>query len=355
MSVANMDETTLPETEKPSPVIRRTLRKNWKRLAPLEGHTGRVFDTMQQTDNRTLVALKSGFTVDIVNADTKKPYVRNVPLRMLWHFCGASVLDRFLPDRNGRPDLLKIPVEEAEKFGVARVMRYMRRACKAASVRPTGELRIPPSLAAGIETMRACRVFGLHADADRLEDVMIDEWIGNEAWYMTDEHVELIWDGYHGSLRESVFGDVIVWFILTEVQDKSHPLAEEIRWMLEQDEYETLKARVTEEVQRKIWRLEDHDQFLGRCSWERAERMRKEEERTDPRARGYLQQPLPMSEAEQTTVHHGTSAKALGIEMMQGGLWDGGGIGVLPDVPVRTPELPRAGADTPVPHSLGRY
>ena len=116
-----------------------------------------------------------------------------------------------------------------------------------------------------------------------------------------------------------------------------------------------MKARVTEEVQRKIWRLEDHDQFLGRCSWERAEQVRKEEERTDPRARGYLQQPLPMSEAEQTTVHHGTSAKALGIEMMQGGLWDGGGIGVLPDVPVRTPELPRAGADTPVPHSLGRY
>ncbi|KAI4649808.1 uncharacterized protein J4E79_009654 [Alternaria viburni] len=310
---------------------------------------------MQHTDNRTLIALKSGFTVDVVNADTKKIYVRNVPLRMLWHFCGASVLDRFIPDRDGRPDLLKIPVEEAEKAGVARVMRYMRRACKAASVRPTGELRVPPSLAAGIETIRACRVFGLHADADRIKDVMIDEWIGNEAWYMTDEHVELIWDGYHGSLRDTVFGDVIVWFILTEVQDKSHPLAEEIRWMLEQDEYETLKARVTDEVQRKMWRLEDHDQFLGRCSWERAERMRKEEGRTDPRARGYLQQPLPMSDAEQTTFHHGTSAKALGIEMMQGGLWDGGGIGVLPDIPVQSPEQPRAGADTPVPHSLGRY
>ncbi|KAI4693635.1 uncharacterized protein J4E84_002209 [Alternaria hordeiaustralica] len=203
---------------------------------------------MQHTDNKTLIALKSGFTVDIVNADTKKPYVRNIPLRMLWHFCGASVLDRFIPDRDGRPDLLKIPVKEAEKSGVARVMRYMRRACKAASVRPTGELRVPPSLAAGIETIRACRVFGLHADADRLEDVMIDEWIGNEAWYMTDEHVELIWDGYHGSLRDTVFGDVIVWFVLTEVQDKSHPLAEEIRWMLEQDEYETLKARVTDEL-----------------------------------------------------------------------------------------------------------
>ncbi|KAI4610977.1 hypothetical protein J4E80_008008 [Alternaria sp. BMP 0032] len=231
MSAANMDETTLPETEKPSPVIRRKLRKNWKRLAPLEGHTGRLFDTMQHTDNKTLIALKSGFTVDIVNADTKKPYVRNIPLRMLWHFCGASVLDRFIPDRDGRPDQLKIPVEEAEKAGVARVIRYMRRACKAASVRPTGELRVPPSLAAGIETIRACRVFGLHADADRLEDVIIDEWIGNEAWYMTDEHVELIWDGYHG-----------------KVQDKSHPLAEEIRWMLEQDEYETLKARVMEEL-----------------------------------------------------------------------------------------------------------
>jgi len=115
-----------------------------------------------------------------------------------------------------------------------------------------------------------------------------------------------------------------------------------------------LKARVTEEVQRKIWRLEDHDQFLGRCSWERAERMRKEEERTDLHARVHHQRPLLMSDAEQTTFHHGTSAKALGIEMMQGGLCDGGGIGIIPDVPVRTPQLPRAGANTPVPHSLGR-
>jgi len=350
-----MDEATLPETEEPSPVIRRKLRKNWKRLAPLEGHTGRLFDTMQHTDNRTLIALKSGFTVDIVNADTKKIYVRNVPLRMLWHFCGVSVLDRFIPDRNGRPDRLKIPVKEAEKSGVARVMRYMRRACKAGSVRPTGELRVPPSLAAGIETIRACRVFGLHADADRIEDVIIDEWIGNEAWYMTDEHVELIWDGYHGSLRDTVFGDVIVWFVLTEVQDKSHPLAEEIRWMLDQDYYETLKARVTEEVQRKMWRLEDHDQFLGRCQWERAERMRKEEERADRLLRGYHQGPLPMSNEEQAAFHHGTSAKALGIEIMQAGLWDGTGVGALQDVPVRSLEHPRAGADTPVPKSLGRY
>ena len=172
---------------------------------------------------------------------------------------------------------------------------------------------------------------------------------------MTDEHVELIWDGYHGSLRDTVFGDVIVWFILTEVQDKSHPLAEEIRWMLDQDDYETLKARVTEEVQRKMWRLEDHDQFLARCQWERAEQVRKEEERADRLLRGHHQGPLSMSNEEQADFHHGTSAKALGIEMMQAGLWDGTGVGALQDVLVQSPEPPRAGADTPLPNSLDRH
>ena len=125
--------------------------------------------------------------------------------------------------------------------------------------------------------------------------------------------------------------------------------------MLDQDYYETLKARVTEEVQRKMWRLEDHDQFLGRCQWERAEQMRKEEERADRLLRGYHQGPLPMSNEEQAAFHHGTSAKALGIEIMQAGLWDGTGVGALQDVPVRSLEHPRAGADTPVPKSLGRY
>lgn len=95
-----------------------------------------------------------------------------------------------------------------------------------------------------------------------------------------------------------MFRDVIVWFLLTEVQDKSHPLAEEIRWMLDQDDHETLKAKVTDEVQRKTWRLEDRNQFLGRCCWERAEQVRNEEERTNHRAQDHRQRPLSMSNAE---------------------------------------------------------
>jgi hypothetical protein len=340
-SIVTVKEAHVPDTPRPakiSPMARRKARKTWKGLAPLEGDSGRLFNIMQRTDNRKLIALNSGFTVDIVNADTKKPYVRKVPLRMLWHFCGIFALDRFAPKQGERPDMLKIPVEEAEKSGLARVVRYMRRASKVASVRPSGELRIPPSLTAGIETIRACRVFGLQADAERLEDLIIEEWMGKDDWYMTDEHVELIWDGYNGSLRDTVFGDAIVWFVLTEVQDRSHPLSEEIRWMLDQEEYETLKARVMSEVQKKKWRLEDRDHFLGRCSWERDEETRKEEECAGHRSQGHHERP----DAE---------------------LWNR--IGVLPDVPMAAApdasdssersEMRRAGADTPLPDSLSPY
>jgi hypothetical protein len=263
-----------------SPVGFRRPRIFSNPLEPVKGGYDRLFTIMHRTDSRELVALKSGFTVDLVNATTKETYVRNVPLRMLWHFCGIKALDRFVPDWNERPEILKIPAEEAEKSGIVRVVRYMRRACKTPNVRPTGELRVPPSLAAGIQTIRACRVFGLEADAERMEDMIIYDWMGRGTWYMTDEHVEMIWDGYHGSLRDTVFGGSIVWFVLTEVQSKSHPLAEEIRWMLDQEEYETLKARVMSEVQRKKWRQEDRSRFLGRCRRERAEETRKAEEDT---------------------------------------------------------------------------
>jgi hypothetical protein len=362
----NMDEEPVPNrrtSPKASPVARQRKRKVWKPLEPLEGHSGRLFDIMQRTENRELMALKSGFTVDIINVSTREVYVGNVPLRMLWHFCGVYALDRFIPKRDERPDILKIPAAEAEKSGLARVVRYMRRACKTPSVRPTGELRVPPSLDAGIETIRACRVFGLQADAKRIEDVIIDDWTDNESWYMTDEHVELIWDGYYGSLRDTVFGDAVVWFILTEVQNKSHPLAEEIRWMLDQDEYEILKARVMSEVQRKKWRQEDRERFLGRCRLERAERARKEERRTGRRSQGRMQRALWMPDVEQFASLHDAVVRRPSSEMPNLELWNR--IGVLPDISVAVrpdpsnrgerPVVRRVGADTPLPYLLGPY
>jgi hypothetical protein len=295
----------LPLSPRPStPTSRRPKKKKkkqpYKPLSPMNTNPGGLFDIVQRLTAKEIASSRFGMKIDVVNANTGEVYVRNVSMRMLWHFCGISALDRFAPGDNDRVDILEIPAEEAEKGGIARVIRYMRRACTGQIVRPTGELRIP-SFVAGLETIRACRVFGLEADAARIEKLMLHTWMESEEWYMTDEHVELIWDGYHGLLRETALGDAIVWFVLNEVQTGTHPLAEEIRWMLDQEEYESLKERVQSEYVgiRKSWRHESRKQYLERCRVEREQKQRKEEERTGVRPRQEESRRL-YSEADQT-------------------------------------------------------
>jgi hypothetical protein len=280
----------LPSSPRPStPTSRRPKKKKkrqpYKPLSPINTNSGGLFDIVQRSTAKEMASCRSGMKIDVVNANNGEVYVRNVTLRMLWHFCGINAMERFAPGDNDRVDILKIPAEEAEKSGIARVIRYMRRACTGQIVHPTGELRIP-SFVAGIHTIRACRVFGLEADAARIEQLMLHTWMESEEWYMTDEHVELIWDGYHGLLRETALGDAIVWFVLNEVQTGTHPLAEEIRWMLDQEEYEGLKERVQSENVgiHKSWRHESRKQYLDRCCEEREQKQRKEEERSGVRS-----------------------------------------------------------------------
>src|SRR5690349_315440 len=108
---------------------------------------------------------------------------------MLFHFCDYSTVERrFHLSTDESPDTLEISPSESEKSGIVRVIRYMRRWCTSCGAEPTGELRVPPSMRVG-----ACRLFGLYADANRIEDLIVGNFMGGENCSTTDEHVELIW------------------------------------------------------------------------------------------------------------------------------------------------------------------
>jgi hypothetical protein len=350
-----------PRPPSTSSSSRRRKKKPYKSLSPISNNPRGLFDIVQRSTAKELALCRCGLKVDIVNATTREIYVRKVPMRMLWHLCGAAVLERLADEE--RVDVLKIPTEEAEKSGIARVVRYMRRACAAPIVRPTGELRIPGfSISAGIETIRACRVFGLEADAQRIEELIVHSWMHNKEWYMTDEHVELTWEGYHGLLRETALGDAIVWFVLNEVQNGTHPLAEEIRWMLGQEEYESLKERVHDENSdvRKRWRHESRRQYLERCRAEREQKQRKEEERTGVRPRSRKEPRRLSPDVEQTKTNDSGSERHRNSETMFSGLLDEEeSDSDAPPLDVsqtsslrRHSSNSRAGADTPRPMSL---
>ncbi|KAF1831691.1 hypothetical protein BDW02DRAFT_600556 [Decorospora gaudefroyi] len=247
---------TNPLSPHPLPTSLRRKKKPYKPLSPLDSNTDRLFHIVQRTHNKTLASLLSGPRLEIVNETTGHIQVRRVPTRMLQYFCGPAILDAFASDR---ASILKIPNAAAEKVGIARVVRRQR------------------VLSSAIDTIRACRLFGLEGDAVRIEELVVYGWMGAETWYMTDEHVEMIWDGYEGVLRETVLGDAVVWFVLNEVQGGAHALSEEIRWMLEQEEYDGLKVKVYDENLDGRWRLEGRDEYLERCREEREEELREQE------------------------------------------------------------------------------
>jgi hypothetical protein len=95
--------------------------------------------------------------------------------------------------------------------------------------------------------------------------VIVRDWMGSKDYLMSDATIALVWNGYLGQFRESSFGDAVVWFVLNEVLKDAHTLAEELRWLLEEEEYGTLKVRVKREVTQKKWRGESRTAFLTRC------------------------------------------------------------------------------------------
>jgi hypothetical protein len=248
-----------------------------------------LFKIACNSNRKELAKCLSGATINIANGSTGETYVTNVPERMLLHFCGEEVLEQLLPSYGAVQDVLEIPTSEAEGLAIARVIRFMKRCCSPTSHKASGEMRIPPSIRDGLETIRACRVLGLLADAERIEKLMSRDWMGSEAWEMTDETIDLIWSAYFGEFRESEMGDAIVWFVLNETQKNTMGLAEETWWLLDQEEYRTLKHRVREETVARHWRTESRVEFLDRCKkerqWMQRKRARRERKAREREAR----------------------------------------------------------------------
>jgi hypothetical protein len=112
-------------------------------------------------------------------------------------------------------------------------------------------------------------VFGLEADAERIQDLIVGVWL---AQCVSVEHIELMWNGYEAQLRETGFGDAVVWFVLRESWRDENGGKEEVEWILEQEEYKELKERVRREVGLRLWKGERRETFLKRCAEERKQR-----------------------------------------------------------------------------------
>jgi hypothetical protein len=226
-----------------------------------------VYKIASTSTSQALTNCLLGSKIAIVNGTTSETYLSDVPLQMLLYFCGPAVIEKLLPGYDAPQDKLEIPNSEAECNSIARVIRFMRRCCLPPSHAPSGDMRIPQgAIEDGIETIRACRVFGLHHDADRIERIMVRDWLNG---YVSDDRIDLIWNGYFTGLRESCFGDAVVWFVLKEMQDNANEMTEELLWMLEQKESRSLKERIQNENQMRLWRQETRDDFLDRWGKER--------------------------------------------------------------------------------------
>ncbi|KAJ8114224.1 hypothetical protein OPT61_g3841 [Boeremia exigua] len=223
--------------------------------------TKSMYRNAKTTSIRFLQNLLDSPKLDIADQKTGEVYVKNVSQHMLEYFCGTETIASLL-----HKNVIFVPPTHASKDGFDRVIRYMRRWCQNAIVRPTGELRTPPSIKEGIATYLACQFFGLTIDAQHMEDLVVQDLMNGLRFFVTDEDVELIWCEYEGTLRGTPFGDAVIWFILDQIMGGTHALADEVRWILEQEDYEDLKARIRYELKRGAWRRMGRNKFLQYCS-----------------------------------------------------------------------------------------
>jgi hypothetical protein len=271
-------ESTTPNFLTPSSHSRCRGRRSPNLPAPSKPPTQPRLTTVHKTavasTHQTLATCLLGPKINIVNGTTSEVYVSDVPLQMLFLFCGSAVIEKLLPGYEAPQDKLKFPDVEAERGGITHVIRYMRRCCAQARTHTSsGEMHVPQgALIDGIETVRACRVLGLHPDADRFERLLVDNVLSGR---ISDEHVDLIWNGYYTRLRETSLGEAVVWFILKEMQSKDSNMVEDLMQLVEREEFKKLKERIREENKIWLWRTESRDDFLDGWTKERRRAERK--------------------------------------------------------------------------------
>ncbi|KAH7411923.1 hypothetical protein DE146DRAFT_771652 [Phaeosphaeria sp. MPI-PUGE-AT-0046c] len=230
-----------------------------------------ILKTAMHTSPQYLASLSQGPTISFKCSKTGEICIPSTSLAMLSHFCPPTTISSLLSSDSST---IYLPTTISSTAGLTRVLRFMTRCCLPHSHSPGSELPIPTgNMSAGIETILACQVLGLHADTTRLTSLLLSTQLTSA---LSSADVDDIWNGYLNSLRSTAFGDAVVWFILRETWKNEDGRAEEVIWMLEQDEYSELKERVRAEVGLRLWRKETRDEFLNR--WE-MKRERREEKR----------------------------------------------------------------------------
>ncbi|KAF3034900.1 hypothetical protein E8E12_004840 [Didymella heteroderae] len=164
-----------------------------------------MFSNVEVSSVHFLQSLLDSPNIDILNEETSEVYIRGVSLNMLKFFCGGATINALLFSNT-----ILIPRTHASRDGVICVIRYMRRCCQGRSRRPTSELDTPLGIKEGIATSLACRLFYLGADAEHLEKLVVQDFMGSPSSFITDEDVELMWCGYEEALRDTPFGDALV-------------------------------------------------------------------------------------------------------------------------------------------------
>jgi len=66
-------------------------------------------------------------------------------------------------------------------------------------------------------------------------------------------------------LREKSVGDAVVWFVLNALAIKTDASPEEIWCLIQQPEFETLRAKVNKDTIRRTWRNSTRSEFLDKC------------------------------------------------------------------------------------------
>ncbi|OAL01901.1 hypothetical protein IQ06DRAFT_334947 [Phaeosphaeriaceae sp. SRC1lsM3a] len=229
-----------------------------------------ILETAMHTSPQHLSNLFNGPTVSITYSATGETYTPSISFAMLSHFCAPEILAPLL---STDATTLALPNSNITKSGLSRILRFMTRCCLPYSHSSSSELPIPTGdLAAGIETVLACRALGLHADATRLTALIISTQLSGA---MSPTAIDEIWNGHSDALRSTAFGDAVVWFMLRESWKNEDGRAEEVMWMLEKPEFSKLKERVRAEVGLRLWRKESREEFLKRWEGERERREKK--------------------------------------------------------------------------------
>lgn len=235
------------------------------------------------TNKTYLRTLLKGPVFDFRTKPSALPYIENVSQEMLKHFCGEEHLLRLIRNYSLPPEAEKQNHEEKPSLvfserlinptAVMRIIRYMRRCCLPTTtmMKPQFQLHAPPSLEASIETVRACNIFGLYADARRLQYFLTDSKIPGGSVTMDD--IETIWEGYDGELRDSVYTDALMTHVVYNVLGSDSADREDLMVLLEQPEYVELREQIGYELGVKKKKAEEKETFMKRKQMEREEKI----------------------------------------------------------------------------------